>query len=107
MRISDWSSDVCSSDLIYELARIIDRIAAYDFPAQQNKFTRAFFAASARQTPGQLGDAMRRFSENPRDQQAIDLLSANYEYVGQVREEERRVGNEWVSTGRSRGAPIH
>jgi len=79
------SSRPSKDNAIYELARIIDRIAAYDFPAQQNKFTRAFFAASARQTPGQLGDAMRRFSENPRDQQAIDLLSANSEYVGQVR----------------------
>src|SRR3546814_16223346 len=41
MRISDWSSDVCSSDLIFalealvELARILALIAARDLPAER------------------------------------------------------------------------
>lgn len=79
------SSRPGKTNAIYALALILDRIAAYQFPAQQNELTIAYFKASAPRTPGPIGKAMKRFVENPRDAEAIATLSADPEYVGQVR----------------------
>src|SRR3546814_17268046 len=91
MRISDWSSDVCSSDLADD---DVGRLADID--------------ARVRRT----------FHHAVLDQHVIDLH--RIEAVGAVvgawapgpfgahaRSEERRVGKECVSTGRYRWAPYH
>jgi carboxypeptidase PM20D1 len=70
---------------IYELAGFLERLAAYQFPVQASELTRAAFRANAKRTPGALGEAMRRFAENPTDQNAIETLSADPEYIGQLR----------------------
>jgi carboxypeptidase PM20D1 len=70
---------------IYRLAKAIDRIAAYQFPPQFNELTIAYLKATAERTPGPLGEAMKRFAANPKDAQAAATLSADPEYVGQVR----------------------
>src|SRR3546814_6572985 len=85
MRISDWSSDVCSSDLILEdrmdrkfdrdAARIADAVA---HPACEIEVD----AVARRQIAARLRDA-------------------------DDRSEERRVGKECVSTCRSRWSPYH
>src|SRR3546814_10652215 len=84
MRISDWSSDVCSSDL--GTLTVSGEAAA----KQANK---AFKPKGPRQ-PGQhaRGGKASGGQENP---------------AAFRRSEERRVGKECVSTGRSRWSPYH
>ncbi|WP_157216004.1 M20/M25/M40 family metallo-hydrolase [Flavisphingomonas formosensis] len=79
------SSRPVKDNAIYELAKIIDRIAAYQFPPQQNEFTKAYFAMTGARTAGPLGDAMKRFAADVNDREAADLLSNEAEYVGRVR----------------------
>src|SRR3546814_13586750 len=86
MRISDWSSDVCPSDLVggddrdadgdQGLAQVVAAHAAEDQHLQQDAGDR----------DGKKGDGK---ADEP------------------VRSEERRVGKECVSTCRSRGSPYH
>src|SRR3546814_8169846 len=84
MRISDWSSDVCSSDLHRE-----DRIAGRRAEHIGLKLAhRMEIAAAVR-----IGDALWRAGAARGEAQA--------------RSEERRVGKECVSTGRSRWSPYH
>src|SRR3546814_14439399 len=84
MRISDWSSDVCSSDLGYQgtLAAVRERLAA---KSQQV------------QAQGTLFDAQSR------------VFTAKTGAIGEKarRSEERRVGKECVRTCRSRWSPYH
>jgi carboxypeptidase PM20D1 len=79
------SSRPGKNNAIYTLAKAIDKIAAYQFPAQSSELTRAYFTATSAKTPGALGDAMRRFAKDATDAQAVETLSANPEYIGQVR----------------------
>lgn len=78
------SSKPTAPNAIYDLAGALQRIAAYKFPAQSNELTRSFFRATAAQNEGPLGDAMRRFADNPADAEAAATLAANLEYVGQI-----------------------
>ncbi|MFW2831667.1 M20/M25/M40 family metallo-hydrolase [Sphingomonas sp. ID0503] len=79
------SSRPGASNAIYSLAKVIDRIAAFQFPPQSNELTRTFFNASAKRAEPKLAAAMRAFAANPEDAGAAATLSANPEYVGQVR----------------------
>lgn len=79
------SSRPTGRNAIVELAKIIERIGAYQFPAQQSALTKAYFAEVAKTTPGDLGAAMRGFAANASDEAAIARLSRESEYVGQVR----------------------
>src|SRR3546814_7404730 len=83
MRISDWSSDVCSSDLQHDM-RIAAKRLRYLLELTETCF-------------GDAGPAARRA--------ARDLQGA----LGDIhdRSEERRVGKECVSTCRSRWSPYH
>src|SRR3546814_20236540 len=90
MRISDWSSDVCSSDL-----------AGFD-------------GVQLHGANGYLIDQFLRDGSNLRDddyggpvENRIRLLSEVTEALIAVRSEERRVGKECVSTCRSRWSPYH
>src|SRR3546814_11354446 len=84
MRISDWSSDVCSSDLCRAPASLAS-------PAL----------------------ALRCHSRFPRHHQSGDqpkpylVLLADAGHGPRPRSEERRVGKECVSTCRSRWSPYH
>src|SRR3546814_2198205 len=88
MRISDWSSDVCSSDL-------------------------SILSSSPDQVSG--GDALVRVdvpSDIPLGQvsvelNGVDVTNAFAPAPGEHRSEERRVGKECVSTCRSRGSPYN
>src|SRR3546814_13221219 len=98
MRISDWSSDVCSSDLDEQIAvRIIGRNgarAAVDFRQRH---------AGIDQIAVGLGKA--KFGL------ALAVIARNQDAQGIVgkgiRSEERRVGKECVSTCSSRCSPHH
>src|SRR3546814_12575188 len=105
MRISDWSSDVCSSDLyaypsgfpmdILDAMNERDNICNYlDMPLQH------------------ISDPMlKSMRRGITKQQTIDLVNALRNRVPGIalrtRSAERRVGKECVSTGRSRWSPYH
>lgn len=76
------SSRPGATNAIADLARAIDRVAAYRFPAQTNEITRAFFRATGKQVGGATGEAMLRFADNPDDAAALATLRADPEYVG-------------------------
>src|SRR3546814_16515650 len=98
MRISDWSSDVCSSDLT-----LIEAGKRYGFEVEtlatvNNDDTR--ISSSAIRVALADGDFAR----------ARTLLGHPYAISGHVihgRSEERRVGKECVSPCRSRWLPYH
>src|SRR3546814_12715452 len=94
MRISDWSSDVCSSDLFLDA-----QLAARQRQLQDADQKRADFNA---QYLGSL----------PGTGSLQDRINAARSQLAQVdsdlaRSEERRVGKECVSTFRSRWSPDH
>src|SRR3546814_4168988 len=89
MRISDWSSDVCSSDLL---------LTSSTHPVISGR-------ALMRSQPGsRLGAMPCLIAFSTRH----NRLSAGMFRVRQTgRSEERRVGQECVITCRSRGSPYH
>src|SRR3546814_16837592 len=106
MRISDWSSDVCSSDL--EPDEIIP-VVALGLPAAAQVFVDR--AALARLNGG--GELDGADDAGLFDQVANSLLTGQRFGGGAAvgrklgRSEERRVGKECVSTCRSRWSPYH
>src|SRR3546814_16508467 len=91
MRISDWSSDVCSSDLQearpqlrLPRAELLDVEQFRDDGAARYRFAGNAVMVGIRRDAAQL-DALR--------DEKVDHLRSS---------EERRVGKEWVSPGRSR-----
>src|SRR3546814_5038699 len=86
MRISDWSSDVCSSDLG---PRIVDLSADFRLT---DPAVYAEWYGNAHPAPALLTEAVYGLTEYAR---------------GLLRSEERRVGKECVSTCRSRWSPSH
>src|SRR3546814_8278911 len=88
MRISDWSSDVCSSDLVSEDARL----CSANWRQSRSIVINQAHAMLPRRWEGtsimEYGQSFGR-----------DLVAG--------RSEERRVGKECVSTCRSRGWPYH
>src|SRR3546814_14023532 len=97
MRISDWSSDVCSSDLgaitIYP-GRNMTRIAL-----------QAMFATKILAAPGAYPSLEKRALLRRSVLERCDGLDGAKD--GMIRSEERRVGKECVSTCRSRWSPYH
>src|SRR3546814_16090024 len=104
MRISDWSSDVCSSDLhnagdyaLIHIARllaenvrttdIVARIAGDEFALILEELTRSEAQAKI-------------------ERLKVAIASAACDFNG-ARSEERRVGQECVNTCRYRGSPYH
>src|SRR3546814_5255455 len=87
MRISDWSSDVCSSDLHIPPH-------AQD-PVSNIRRSLRSFRVSGSHTGSTAGFSFRATAG------AANVISATH------RSEERRVGKECVSTCRSRWSPYH
>src|SRR3546814_10721327 len=84
MRISDWSSDVCSSDLGF--APCPCRAATTRANRRHGEVKGGRFFLRAEKSVGGV---------------------ANLPYRQRIRSEERRVGKECVSTCRSRWSPYH
>src|SRR3546814_16955137 len=103
MRISDWSSDVCSSDLILFVIPLVwaapfadpaaatDRIRDFDNTGGDNI---AIAVDDVHQSLDLLGGAVREHA-------------CFFVVPPEIRSEERRVGKECVSTGRCRWSPYH
>src|SRR3546814_3587399 len=91
MRISDWSSDVCSSDLV-----------ATD-PGASPEQLEAAVARPIENAISTIG-SVRHVSTTINDSVVTIMIEFTYE---KQRSEERRVGKECVSTCRSRWSPYH
>jgi acetylornithine deacetylase/succinyl-diaminopimelate desuccinylase-like protein len=70
---------------IYDLAAVLKRLEAYRFSPQMNDTTRAYFTARQKQEKGRLGDAMRSWLANPKDDAAADVIEADPTEVGSTR----------------------
>src|SRR3546814_16182820 len=125
MRISDWSSDVCSSDLF------VRHVAPYDVPIKAGVAKHAVIAAFVRcgldrtdphvlrhsiasrlladGTPMKhIADVLRHRSlDTSKIYTKIDLRRLSAVAMPWPRAEERRVGKECVSRCRSRWSPYH
>src|SRR3546814_19059772 len=98
MRISDWSSDVCSSDLPRLILRQLIDIGYYSLPVVA---LTTLFSGMVLALQSYTGFA--RFSAESAIANVV-VLSMTRELA---RSEERRVGKECVSTCRSRWWPYH
>src|SRR3546814_12908898 len=103
MRISDWSSDVCSSDL-RKLAKHAIWLVEQDQPRHGPSHP-PFSNLSVQATPTKSAKALSshqiiRWRTLEHQRPAISLLA-------EQRSEERRVGTECVSTCRSRWSQYH
>src|SRR3546814_18934328 len=103
MRISDWSSDVCSSDLggtpeecVYDQTKLVVLSEQYRELTVNQRFHE--FATTA---------GFRLYACEGYDPESKGKVEAGVKYVKQDRSEERRVGKECVSTCRSRWSPYH
>src|SRR3546814_21165063 len=106
MRISDWSSDVCSSDLVVKAAispcpllqenGATGDVQRYPAPEVIAAFAKADLWAVA--VPQRLGG---------RGVSATALVRMGADLAKGYRSEERRVGKGCVSPGISRGTPYH
>src|SRR3546814_14153973 len=110
MRISDWSSDVCASDLLLGLGHVLDRLpldrdgGVLESGLLERKFERHV------QHLLELGVQELLLPVGLGVEPGIPLpnaLASGSASAGAVRSEERRVGKEWASTCRSRWSPCH
>src|SRR5690348_3155427 len=74
-----------SKNAIYRLAKALDHVAAYTFPAEHSDITLASLKATGEHTTGALAQAMRQFAAHPDDAKAAAVISADPAYVGQIR----------------------
>lgn len=76
------SSAPRADNAIYELADALKKIEAYKFPVMSSPLTRASLKMGGEQIPGELGEAMIAFAENPDDAAAVAVLRADPSTVG-------------------------
>src|SRR3546814_12336868 len=114
MRISDWSSDVCSSDLA-AVARALQELRDILREPRNDADMRLLHIDEQRPRPGiaAVGDrrigrrhALYRHRLDP-VLVGVEVREAEAAEAGRIRSEERRVGKECVSTCRSRWSPYH
>src|SRR3546814_14681784 len=99
MRISDWSSDVCSSDLLCNGVGTIS--TGESVPDLRDKFILGAGASAAVRAVGGTSTHTHALSV------AITPTALTIDQIPAHRSEERRVGKECVSTCRSRWSPYH
>src|SRR3546814_20708296 len=107
MRISDWSSDVCSSDLAGNLAHITPGlelqstiILSVSGLLPRTRFDTIALPSLSFSTPMRCDVASSiTLTWAPR-------IDSRLSRSGLERSEERRVGKEWVSTCRFRWSPV-
>src|SRR3546814_19315019 len=103
MRISDWSSDVCSSDLIYSSASGTDVSSASTQTASQTITSSVARTDSLARTDDYGYNSVGGASTV--DVAATGKAATLSGNVNAYRSEERRVGKECVSTCKSRWSP--
>src|SRR3546814_11854613 len=102
MRISDWSSDVCSSDLV---------TVTIEHGTKGGKTIRGNYEVGPSRrivVPMSLADRLWHYLEYERPRlMKTYIKSGKTKAEQEARSEERRVGKEGVSTCRSRWSPYH
>src|SRR3546814_20836496 len=102
MRISDWSSDVCSSDLGHVLlAKWLKDQGLLDDPVMIQLCMGIPWGA-----PDDMATLMAMTANLPADW-VFSAFSIGRNQLPYARSEKRRVGKEFVSTCRSRWSPYH
>src|SRR3546814_14845169 len=101
MRISDWSSDVCSSDLVDS-----DKYAERSMAAARGETVQPE-AISARDLPGNMVGTLSSARARLMAVLADGAAQSDPIQAAEARSEERRVGKECVSTCRSGWSPVH
>src|SRR3546814_15147282 len=108
MRISDWSSDVCSSDLA-SVGKTEEQLKADGHKYKTGSFP--FKASGRAKASGDTDGFVKVLADADTDEvlgvHMIGPRAADMIAEATVRSEERRVGKECVSTCRSRWAPYH
>src|SRR3546814_15273039 len=117
MRISDWSSDVCSSDLALHNVGIASRIGGVLIISQERDPAGDLFVKRRREDVMRRPIALRhslygrkieRSPPPPFERLAVERHRHPVQRDSAIeRSEERRVGKECVSTCRSRWSPYH
>src|SRR3546814_12906257 len=117
MRISDWSSDVCSSDLARRriAALVHGHVGTFAKSLDETHFDIEERAAPASvESPRALLRLLAARHPAARSlEERLSLVASDRDadvglgVVLERRSEERRVGKEWVSTCRSRWSPYH
>src|SRR3546814_15035971 len=97
MRISDWSSDVCSSDLIGFGDAVTPAPVDIRYPSMLDQPMAELRAYPPETVVAEKFQAMV----------ALDMINTRLKDFYDLRSEERRVGKECVSTCRSRWSPYH
>src|SRR3546814_982104 len=103
MRISDWSSDVCSSDLVVFDDAVSNSIN-YGFDDQAEHEIEVRMTLSERRLRLEVIDDGIAFDPLRNEDPDVELDIDERKIGGS---EERRVGKECVSTCRSRWSPYH
>src|SRR3546814_42617 len=100
MRISDWSSDVCSSDLRNLRPMILKDIA----DRVDMDISTVSRVANSKYVQTEFGTFLLKsfFSEAIQTESGEEVSNKEVKKILEERSEERRVGNECVSTCRSR-----
>src|SRR3546814_12469454 len=103
MRISDWSSDVCSSDLVERPYGSPRRVVAGDPVAEAQAVEGETFGDD-----GSLGFARPLVPLAQGDQLIVRIVHGHRGHVGALgRSDERRVGKSCVSKFRTLCSPSH
>src|SRR3546814_17460879 len=106
MRISDWSSDVCSSDLLFAVfeqmlsAKVESAIAAGSYDLGLETLTADSFTATG-------SEPIYVHPATGAETRLVTIAMQQRNQPVSLRSEERRVGKEWASTCRSRWSPCH
>ena len=69
---------------IYDLARALLKIEAYQFPVMSNAATIASAKSDGEELGGEIGKALLAFSEDPSDAEAIAVIRGNLDYANML-----------------------
>src|SRR3546814_14074665 len=105
MRVSDWSSDGCSSDLYRPSERDLQELDRVRRDASRNSIAPAATAPASREPERDRRQADEASRQTPSEQSRVKYARAAQSKLRVIRSEERRVGKECVSTCRSRWSP--
>src|SRR3546814_18632134 len=112
MRISDWSSDVCSSDLFFKqgFVKALNAVTSPIVNTMKDRFGTSGFKGLPTNAVIGVVNKIKSFLGPKADKleggdgrKVVDVARSQTGY----RSEERRVGKECVSTCRSRWSPYH
>src|SRR3546814_13488706 len=116
MRISDWSSDVCSSDLFSQNCvchltvyrrELLERVGGFRKGTEGAQDWDLTLRVIEHLQPNQIGHIPKVLYHWRMISGSTALAPGEKSYAHLARSEERRVGKECVSTYRSRWSPYH